>query len=152
MINPNPPMSLSDLQQQLPTNNRWEHLVAMYHECSSMFGTLLAYPQGARDLDPISNAEEKKELQRILRNIQTDSEKFLNELNEIYSQHCTAPNQPRKGLIYDTLEGADLFQYTAIAASYRSWMDNFEALTMQPVADFIAITEIISKRNATTAS
>ena len=147
MINPNPPMNLNDLQQKLPTQNRWENLEEMYNECRSMFGTLIAYPQGARELEPSANEAEKKELQRILRNIQVDSEKFLNELNEIRAQHCVAPNQPRSGMIYDTLAGEDLFQYTAIAATYRSWMENFEALTMQPVADFTAISEIIGNRN-----
>lgn len=152
MINPNPPMQLSDLEQHIATKNRWENLTEMYRECSAMFGTLLSYPQSARNLEPIANEEEKKELQRILRNIRTDSEKYLSELRDIYAQHCVAPDQPRKGVILDTLTGEDLFQYTAIAATYRSWMENFEALIMQPVADFTAISEIISKRNATLAS
>ena len=152
MINQSPPMSLADLQQRIPTQNRWENLEEMYNECRNMFGSLLTYPQAARELQPHANETEQKELQRILRNIQADSEKYLTELNEIHAQHCVATNQPRKGMIYDTVSGEDLFQYTAIASTYRSWMENFEALIMQPVADFAAITDIISQRNASLTS
>lgn len=152
MINPNPPMSLGDLQQSLPTDNRWDHLETMYVECTSMFGTLLPYPQIARQLEPSATPDERRELQRILRNIQSDSEKFLNELNNVRAQHTNEAGEARKGIIYDTLTGEDLFQYTGIASAYRSWMENFQALVMQPVEDFTRISEIIEKRVQTPAS
>lgn len=145
-VNPSAPMNLGDLAQKLPTQNRWENLEDMYNECTGMFSTLLPYPQEAKKLDPIATEEEKKELQRILRNIKTDSEKYLAELNEIRARHCTTPNQPRRGMIYDTMAGEDLFDYVAIASAYRNWIENFQALILQPVEDFTVISNIIEQR------
>ena len=152
MLNPNPPMQLSDLQQRLPTQNRWENLEEMYNECSKMFGELLVYPIKARELETFANESERKELQRILRNLHKDSEAMLEQLNQIRTTHVDDQQRPLKGIIYDTLTGEDLFQYTSIGVSYRNWMDSFQALVTQPLADFVAISEMIQKRNTNPSS
>ena len=151
MINQNAPMSLSDLQQRMLTNSRWENLETMYNECLAMFGILTVYPQQARVLEPIATEEEKRHLQRILKNIETDCKAYLADLNNVRAQHLDPAGQPRKGVIYDTMTGDDLFQYTSIGAAYRNWMDGFQAITLQPANDFTVITETITKRQPATA-
>lgn len=141
------PMSLDDLEQVFPTNCYWENLETMYNECSSMFGTLLPYPQQARELEPFANEEEKRELQRILRNIEADSKRYLATLRETHEQHCKEDGTIRTGQIYDSMKSDELFQYTALAVAYRNWMDEFQSLLMQPINDWTAITTIISNRN-----
>lgn len=141
------PMSLSDLQQNIPTQNRWENLETMYEECRSMFGCLLVYPEQTRELEPYATEEEKMHLQRILQNIRTDCEAYLKSLNEVHAQHLDEVGQPRKGVIFDTLTGDDLFQFTGIGAAYRNWMDSFQAITIQPSTDFANIAEAIRQRH-----
>ena len=152
MINPTPPMNLSDLEQKLPTQNSWENLEEMYKECCTIFGELRVYPESARQLEVNATETERKELQRILRNIHVDSQRYFNELNNIRQAHLDQNGQPRKRMIYDTMAGEDLFDYTSIAVSYRNWMDSFQALITQPMADFAAISDIISKRLQTPVS
>lgn len=140
------PMSLADLQPAFPTQNKWEDLETMFTECSGFFGELAVYPQQANVLEKDALPEEKKELQRILRNIRADCEKYLADLRNIRAQHCDANGQPRTGLVLDTHAGEHLFEYLGIATAYRSWSENFQGLMLSPVEDFTAIQQIIVNR------
>lgn len=140
------PMSLDDLQRRLPTDNRWEHLNQMYSECSQMFGELATYPQTFRTLKDVVTPEEEKQLTRILKNIETDARQMKVELDKIHGMHCDTSGQPKTGIIYDDVNGDDLFAFTGIAAQYRTWMDNFQGVTMQPAMDFTQITDQINLR------
>lgn len=141
-----PVMKLSDLEQRVPTQTRWEDLEKMYNECLGMFGTFAVYPQAARDLDPIATPEEKAHLQRILKNIHTDCEAYKTTLDEIRQSYLTPAGVPRKGVIYDTLASDDLFVFTSVAADFRNWAHSIEALTMQPANDFATISDQILSR------
>jgi len=145
------PMSLSDLQQRVPTTNRWENLEQMYSECTNMFGELMIYPQTFRQFKGQVTPEEEKHLTRILKNIEVDAKRLKNELDQIRTQHLDPVTKaPIKGIVYDEICGGDLFTFVGIASSYRNWMDGFQAITAQPALDFEQITIAVKQRQAPT--
>lgn len=149
-VNPNPPMSLADLQKVERTKAKWEDLESQYNEVLGLFDEFLIYPQVAREHEKEYTPQERGVVKRLMDGILADLKATKTALDELRTQH-QVDGKPRQGWVMDNMETGELFTWLGIATSYRGLSENIQAIMAQPLADLTIIFNDVRARQAQNA-